>query len=332
VTEHRSSVPPDAPARRAAAQRTTGALRGAPRTRHRLGSGLASAPAGRAGPGRADQSTTDQSRAGQGRPGHNRLGQRPARARRAGARRGRARVARRPGRAEEGEGGDVVTLILYERERRELGSFYRQPRGASASLLSHRRSRPAQVPRVGGGGRGEAEGPVPRGAVRGPRSGLAAPAPLGALPAPAFRVRLRGPRRAGPRRAAGGGTAAARGAAGRRAGRGRPGGMEAGREGRRQGGGRTWRRRREPGPAPGRGLPRSARREPGPLPPSSAGRAPLLAVPRAAASARCARRCRQAGGGREARELPWRAGSCGWVAFRVRIAVPACHAGLSAPR
>lgn len=173
-----------------------------------------------------------------------------------------------------------MTLILYERERRELGSFYRQPRGASASLLSHRRSRPAQVPRVGGGGRGEAEGPVPRGAVRGPRSGLAAPAPLGALPAPAFRVRLRGPRRAGPRRAAGGGTAAARGAAGRRAGRGRPGGMEAGREGRRQGGGRTWRRRREPGPAPGRGLPRSAGREPGPLPPLVRG--PSAAAGRAA--------------------------------------------------
>lgn len=77
----------------------------------------------------------------------------------------------------------MVTLILYERERRELGSFYRQPRGASASLLSHRRSRPAQVPRGdAGGGRGEAEGPVPRGTVRGSRSGLA---PLGALPAAA---------------------------------------------------------------------------------------------------------------------------------------------------
>ncbi|XP_074683304.1 nucleosome assembly protein 1-like 1 isoform X1 [Strix aluco] len=38
----------------------------------------------------------------------------------------------------------VVTLILYERERRELGSFYRQPRGASSSLLSHRQPRPAQ--------------------------------------------------------------------------------------------------------------------------------------------------------------------------------------------
>ncbi|CAM4469944.1 unnamed protein product [Lepidochelys olivacea] len=36
-----------------------------------------------------------------------------------------------------GGGGYVVTLFLYERERRELGSFYRQSRGTSSSLLSH---------------------------------------------------------------------------------------------------------------------------------------------------------------------------------------------------
>lgn len=70
-----------------------------------------------------------------------------------------------------------MTLILYERERRELGSFYRQPRGASSSLLSHRQPRPAQVPGgaraagpggCGGGGRDGGWGSQ-RGAL-GPRS------------------------------------------------------------------------------------------------------------------------------------------------------------------
>lgn len=61
VTEHRSSVPSDAPARSAAAQRTTPALRGAPCSRHSLGPG-------RADQSRARQGTAGQSRAGQARP------------------------------------------------------------------------------------------------------------------------------------------------------------------------------------------------------------------------------------------------------------------------
>lgn len=73
----------------------------------------------------------------------------------------------------------MVTLILYERERRELGSFYRQPRGASSSLLSHRQPRPAQVPGgappaapgLGGTGGGQRPGspwpPLPRGEAAG---------------------------------------------------------------------------------------------------------------------------------------------------------------------
>lgn len=35
-----------------------------------------------------------------------------------------------------------MTLILYERERRELGSFYRRLRDASSSILSHCETRP----------------------------------------------------------------------------------------------------------------------------------------------------------------------------------------------